>query len=328
MDSHSKGIDNTPFVCHTFYTLIEYGKTAMFLWMFIEGIVLHHMTTVAYSRGPEDQTKFYISGWVIPIPLVVLWVVANIYNSSVDDTHCGQGLSMLPTYWILEGPRIFVIVLNIFILLNVARVLFTHLSGFEDADVTQIRKSFKSLLFLLPLLGITNILHHVWPNPLRGSWVFFAVWSITTHFLYSFQGVFVACVYFFCDQKVKKTLYTFWILKVILRDKANSNCGAQNHCDLRNQNISEAIRGSQVAADDGGKASEAKPVVSKFGSCDLAVQQGPHTSLNPDRGRKSSAFTGDLELLERAPVSPGGESCISSKKSALKRAIKLKKALK
>ena len=52
-----------PFLCHTFYTLIEYGKTAMFLWMFIEGIVLHHMTSVAYSRGPEDQTKFYISGW-------------------------------------------------------------------------------------------------------------------------------------------------------------------------------------------------------------------------------------------------------------------------
>ena len=52
-----------PFLCHTFYTLIEYGKTAMFLWMFIEGIVLHHMTSVAYSRGPADQTKFYISGW-------------------------------------------------------------------------------------------------------------------------------------------------------------------------------------------------------------------------------------------------------------------------
>ena len=50
---------------------------------------------------------------VIPIPLVVLWVVANIYNSSVDDTHCGQGLSMVPTYWILEGPRIFVIVVSL-----------------------------------------------------------------------------------------------------------------------------------------------------------------------------------------------------------------------
>ena len=50
---------------------------------------------------------------VIPIPLVALWVVANIYNSSVDDTHCGQGLSMVPTYWILEGPRIFVIVVSL-----------------------------------------------------------------------------------------------------------------------------------------------------------------------------------------------------------------------
>ena len=40
-------------------------------------------------------------------------MVANIYNSSVDDTHCGQGLSMVPTYWILEGPRIFVIVVSL-----------------------------------------------------------------------------------------------------------------------------------------------------------------------------------------------------------------------
>ena len=40
------------------------------------------------------------------------------------------------------------------------------------------------------------------------------------------------------------------------------------------------------------------------------------------------ACAGDLELLERAPASPVGESCIASKKSALKKAIKLKKALK
>ena len=64
------------------------------------------------------------------------------------------------------------------------------------------RKSLKSLFFLLPLLGVTNILHHLWPNPLRGSWPSFAIWSFTTHFLYSFQGVFVASVYFLFDKKV------------------------------------------------------------------------------------------------------------------------------
>ena len=64
------------------------------------------------------------------------------------------------------------------------------------------RKSLKSLFFLLPLLGVTNVLHFVWPNPLRGSWQSFAVWSITSHFLYSFQGLFVASVYFLFDDKV------------------------------------------------------------------------------------------------------------------------------
>ena len=52
-----------PLLCEVFYTLIEYGKTTMFLWMFIEGIILYHMTTVAYSRGPEHQNLFYVVGW-------------------------------------------------------------------------------------------------------------------------------------------------------------------------------------------------------------------------------------------------------------------------
>ena len=65
------------------------------------------------------------------------------------------------------------------------------------------RKSAKSLFFLLPLLGISNVLHFVWPNPLRGSWQSFAVWSVTSHFLSSFQGLFVASVYFLFDDKVK-----------------------------------------------------------------------------------------------------------------------------
>jgi len=114
--------------------------------------------------------------------------------------------------------------LNILILLSVIRVLFTHLSGNEASDNTsQVKKSVKSLFFLLPLLGITNVLHFVWPNPLRGSWLSFAIWSITSHFLYSFQGVFVASVYFLFDDKVKDTLYKFWVLKVRLRDWGFSN---------------------------------------------------------------------------------------------------------
>jgi len=81
-----------------------------------------------------------------------------------------------------------------------------HFTLFQRSDSRYFfnRKSLKSLFFLLPLLGITNVLHFVWPNPLRGTWLSFAVWSFTSHFLYSFQGFFVASVYFFFDDKVSE----------------------------------------------------------------------------------------------------------------------------
>ena len=90
----------------------------------------------------------------------------------------------------------------IFVILKIA----IYHKNVDDDVICCFRKSLKSLIFLMPLLGITNILHHIWPHPLGGSWVRFAVWSITTHFLYAFQGVFVALAYFFLDRKVHKSL--------------------------------------------------------------------------------------------------------------------------
>jgi hypothetical protein len=57
------------------------------------------------------------------------------------------------------------------------------------------RKSLKSLFFLLPLLGITNVLHFVWPNPLRGTWLSFAVW-------WQSYKTFLSVIYEFCNKLV------------------------------------------------------------------------------------------------------------------------------
>ena len=135
----------------------------MFLWMFIEGIILYHMTTVAYSRGPENRISFYFCGWckykhyittkcfgikwkneifidflvkrflnkgdlksdfllmhhfyyhnnlVLPIPLTVAWLITKAHESDADTTSCGSGYSFLPSYWILEGPRLTVILVR------------------------------------------------------------------------------------------------------------------------------------------------------------------------------------------------------------------------
>ncbi|KAF4532382.1 hypothetical protein B566_EDAN004463 [Ephemera danica] len=44
--SRGSGIDNTQYLCESFYILLEYARTAMFLWMFIEGLYLHNLITV------------------------------------------------------------------------------------------------------------------------------------------------------------------------------------------------------------------------------------------------------------------------------------------
>ncbi|KAK4326952.1 hypothetical protein Pmani_002555 [Petrolisthes manimaculis] len=43
ISQHRHGIDSTPILCESFYILLEYGRSAMFMWMFIEGMYLNNL---------------------------------------------------------------------------------------------------------------------------------------------------------------------------------------------------------------------------------------------------------------------------------------------
>ena len=49
---------------------------------------------------------------VLPIPLTVVWLIIKAHESDADLTSCGSGYSFLPSYWILEGPRLAVILVR------------------------------------------------------------------------------------------------------------------------------------------------------------------------------------------------------------------------
>ncbi|CAG0896182.1 unnamed protein product [Darwinula stevensoni] len=57
------GIDNTPYVCEVFYILLEYARTAMFMWMFIEGLYLNKLISVAFFQRPQSYKLYYFLGW-------------------------------------------------------------------------------------------------------------------------------------------------------------------------------------------------------------------------------------------------------------------------
>ncbi|XP_043266612.1 PDF receptor isoform X2 [Venturia canescens] len=191
------GIKNTPVLCEASYVLLEYARTAMFMWMFIEGFFLHSMVT---------ETSYYrvyrLVGWGLPVAMTLAWaiVTAVYYHPS----KCWWGYNLTFYFWILEGPRMAVILLNFLFLMNIVRVLVVKLRQSHTSEIEQVRKAVRAAVVLLPLLGITNLIS-MGGAPLEKT-VWFALWSYTTHFLTSFQGLFIATLYCFLNGEVKLAL--------------------------------------------------------------------------------------------------------------------------
>ncbi|KAK8405840.1 hypothetical protein O3P69_001960 [Scylla paramamosain] len=216
--SDRQGIDSTPVLCEAFYIVLEYGRSAMFMWMFIEGMYLNNLISVAFFQGPPNYSAYYAIGWGIPVFMTACWAVVMGLWKNVD---CWWGYSFTTYYWILEGPRFTVIGANLLFLLNIMRILISKLreaSSSEAQQIRPLRRSVRNALFLLPLLGITNAITMI-PKPLERSAFEFGVWSYGTNLLTSFQGLVVACIYCFFNGDVKRTLCYYWRLKVTLRSK-------------------------------------------------------------------------------------------------------------
>ncbi|XP_069179327.1 PDF receptor isoform X3 [Procambarus clarkii] len=206
------GIDNTPVLCEAAYVLLEYARTAMFMWMFIEGLYLHNKITVTVFHHSFYYSAYQAVGWGVPVLMTAAWATATamFYGSS----RCWWGYNFTPYYWIMEGPRFSVISMNMVFLLNIIRVLVTKLRQSNSSEAQQVRKAVKAAIVLLPLLGITNVLNMV-KAPLGRSAAEFGLWSYATHFLTSFQGVFIALLYCFLNGEVRtavrKYVYNYWL---------------------------------------------------------------------------------------------------------------------
>ncbi|XP_011064805.1 PREDICTED: PDF receptor isoform X1 [Acromyrmex echinatior] len=201
-----RGIGNTPVLCEASYVLLEYVKTAMFMWMFIEGLFLHNMVTVTVFQETSYYRMYRFVGWGCPVLMTSAWVIvmAFYYHPKSKFPRCWSGYNLSSYFWILEGPRFAVILLNFLFLLNIIRVLVIKLRQSHTSEIEQVLKAVRAAVVLLPLLGITNVLFMI-EAPLDNVSKF-AVWSYSTHFLQSFQGLFIAMLYCFLNGEVRLAL--------------------------------------------------------------------------------------------------------------------------
>ncbi|CAB3365838.1 Hypothetical predicted protein [Cloeon dipterum] len=211
-----QGIDNTAILCEASYVLLEYARTAMFMWMFIEGLYLHNMITVTVFQEKFHYLFYTLMGWGVPILMTTAWAVTTALYFETSNTKCWWGYSLTHYFWILEGPRLGVIVLNMLFLLNIIRVLVVKLRQSHTSETEKVRKAVRAALVLLPLLGITNVLNMIDAPLQRPAWQF-ALWSYGTHFLTSFQGFFIAFIYCFLNGEVRtavmKSIYVYLSLR-------------------------------------------------------------------------------------------------------------------
>nr|AWT50663.1 neuropeptide receptor [Diaphorina citri] len=194
------GIENTQILCEASYVLLEYARTASFMWMFIEGFYLNNMVTVTVFQDKSYYCIYKVVGWGIPLIMTGLWALVTAYY--MREERCWWGYNLTSFFWILEGPRLAAVSLNFLFLLNIIRVLVVKLRQSHTTELEQLRKGVRAAIVLVPLLGITNVINMT-EAPIEHSVWRFLLWSYTTHFLTSFQGFFVAVLYCFFNGEVR-----------------------------------------------------------------------------------------------------------------------------
>lgn len=68
-----------PFLCEASYVLLEYARTAMFMWMFIEGLYLHNVVTVTVFQDRFRLQLYAILGWGGPMIMTAIWAGFTSY---------------------------------------------------------------------------------------------------------------------------------------------------------------------------------------------------------------------------------------------------------
>ncbi|ESO82489.1 hypothetical protein LOTGIDRAFT_134519, partial [Lottia gigantea] len=205
-ENDDNSISNTPVFCEVVYALIEYTKTVKFMWMFIEGFYLHNLIVVSVFTGRPSYPLYYFLGWGVPMVLTIAWYIHYVlFFFSIY--RCWYAYYNMPIIWIIEAPRVAVILVNMLFLLNIIRVLILKLRESHTNEANRVRKAVKAAIVLLPLLGITNFV--VMIDPDTEDLVSFGAWAFISHFLISFEGFFISLIYCFLNGEVS-IIFHYW----------------------------------------------------------------------------------------------------------------------
>ncbi|XP_055352664.1 corticotropin-releasing factor receptor 1-like isoform X2 [Paramacrobiotus metropolitanus] len=183
------------FDCRLTVAFFNYFQVTNFFWMLVEGLYIILIIFRTHKLELLCYWPFAIIGWGLPICVITAWMTVKIV---LDDKECWINTSS-PYNFIYIGPILLVLAVNVIFLCTIMHILLRKYRG-TTTTVISTRRTAKSFLILLPLLGITYVLVLVIPReagPLRTSLDY--VNAIAT----SLQGFFVSLLYCFLNNEVR-----------------------------------------------------------------------------------------------------------------------------
>ncbi|ESO84529.1 hypothetical protein LOTGIDRAFT_132034, partial [Lottia gigantea] len=194
--------------CKLLLAMFHYVLLANYFWLFIEGLNLHTLIIVAVF-SEKNRIKWYIGlGWLSPLIFVIPWVVVR---ALLEDTLCWNTNPSPGFLWIMRAPVVISIIVNFAFFINIVRVLFSKLKGYNTSKSRRCRhrRLAKSTLVLIPLFGVHYMLFIGFPDNL--SAILELVRLYYEMFFNSFEGFLVALLYCFLNQEVQSEIRKMWV---------------------------------------------------------------------------------------------------------------------
>ncbi|KAK0141710.1 Calcitonin receptor [Merluccius polli] len=213
-------VSQNPVGCKVLHFFHMYMLGCNYFWMLCEGIYLHTLIVVAVFAEEQHLHWYYLLGWGFPLVPASIHAVAR---KQYFDDNCWMSVDTHLLY-VVHGPIMAALLVNLFFLLNIVRVLVTKLRDTHRAESNMYMKAVRATLILVPLLGIQFVIFPWRPeNRLAGE-----VYDYFMHIIMHYQGLLVATIFCFFNGEVQGTLKRQW-----MQYKTQWGQRKRDHCSMR-----------------------------------------------------------------------------------------------
>ncbi|XP_036414481.1 vasoactive intestinal polypeptide receptor 2 [Colossoma macropomum] len=193
--------------CKASLVIFNYFVMANFFWLLVEGLYLHTLLMVIFSKNRHFVVYLFI-GWGFPTIFVIAWVICRIY---LEDRGCWEINDATVPWRVINWPIMTSVVINFILFISIIRILVQKLRcpDVGGNDQSQYRRLAKSTLLLIPLFGV-NYIVFVYMREESESDTFQSYKIFFDLCLGSFQGLVVAILYCFLNSEVQTELKRKW----------------------------------------------------------------------------------------------------------------------